>query len=48
MRRSNTHFEQIPIEAVQALVTQEIHDNENTEQLEQAQEKDTKTSLKED
>lgn len=45
MLRSNTHFEQIPIEAVKALVPQAIHEDESTERLEQTKEKNSKNSL---
>lgn len=45
MLRSNTHFEQIPIETVKALVPQEIHEDESTERIETTKEKNSENSL---
>ena len=48
MEKLNTHFEQVPLEAIKTLVQEPIPNDKNAEQFEQAGEKGSETSSKEE
>ena len=46
MLRPDTHFEQIPLEAVKSLVQKTLQEDVSTPQIPPIEEKDSQTSLK--